>query len=64
LTIRDLYQALRAAEVIGDDYLQQAAGNLVDSAQWTHGSSEQRKYWVRKGYETGQPDACDTFAGG
>jgi uncharacterized protein len=64
LTVKDLYQALRAAEVIGDDYLQTAAGEVVDSAQWTHGSSAQRKYWVRRGYETGQPEACDTFAGG
>jgi uncharacterized protein len=64
LTIGDLYQALKAAEVIGDDYLQQAAGELVDSAQWTHGSSEQRKYWVRRGYQSGQPGACNTFAGG
>jgi uncharacterized protein len=62
LTVSDLYQALKAAEVIGDDYLQHAAGDLVDSAQWTHGSSAQRKYWVRRGYETGQPESCDTFA--
>jgi uncharacterized protein len=62
LTVSDLYQALKAAEVIGDDYLQHAAGDVVDSAQWTHGSSAQRKYWVRRGYETGQPESCDTFA--
>ena len=64
LTVSDLYQALRAADVIGDDYLQQAAGNVVDSAQWTHGSSKQRQYWVRRGYESGQPSSCDTFGGG
>lgn len=64
LTVGDLYQALKAASVIGDDYLQQERGDLVDSALWTHGSSEQRKYWVRRGYETGQPSSCDTFAGG
>jgi predicted metalloprotease len=64
LTISDLRQALRAADVIGDDYLQQAAGNVVDSAEWTHGSSKQRQYWVRRGYESGQPSSCDTFAGG
>ena len=63
LTVADLYQALKAAEVIGDDYLQRAAGDVVDSAAWTHGSSQQRKYWVRTGYETGRPSSCNTFAG-
>jgi uncharacterized protein len=62
LTIRDLNAALKAAEVIGDDYLQEAAGDVVDSALWTHGSSQQRQYWVRTGYQTGRPSACDTFA--
>jgi uncharacterized protein len=64
LTITDLNQALRAAQVIGDDYLQEAAGQVVDSKEWTHGSSKQRQYWVRRGYETGQPSSCDTFASG
>jgi uncharacterized protein len=64
LTVADLNQALKAAEVIGDDYLQRAAGNVVDSALWTHGSSQQRQHWVRTGYETGRPSACNTFAGG
>jgi len=62
LTIRDLDDALKAAEVIGDDYLQRAAGEVVDSALWTHGSSQQRQYWVRTGYQSGRPSACDTFA--
>jgi predicted metalloprotease len=64
LTIGDLNEALRAADVIGDDYIQRAAGNLVDSTQWTHGSSQERQYWLRNGYQTGRPSACDTFAGG
>jgi uncharacterized protein len=63
LTTRDLDEALRAAEVIGDDYLQRAAGDVVDSAQWTHGSSQQRQQWLRTGYQSGRPSACDTFAG-
>jgi predicted metalloprotease len=62
LTIGDLYGALKAAEVIGDDYIQRASGKVVDSALWTHGSSQQRQYWVRTGYESGRPGACDTFA--
>lgn len=61
LTIRDLDHALKAAEVIGDDYLQRAAGEVVDSELWTHGSSQQRQYWVRTGYQSGRPSACDTF---
>jgi predicted metalloprotease len=64
LTTRDLDEALRAAEVIGDDYLQRAAGDVVDSAQWTHGSSQQRQQWLRTGYQSGRPSACDTFAAG
>lgn len=64
LTIGELRQALLAAQVIGDDYLQRAAGNVVDSALWTHGSSQQRQHWVQTGYESGRPSACDTFAGG
>jgi uncharacterized protein len=63
LTVRDLNEALRAAEVIGDDYLQRAAGDVVDSALWTHGSSQQRQHWLRTGYRSGRPSACDTFAG-
>jgi predicted metalloprotease len=59
LTIADLNQALTAAEVIGDDYLQRAAGNVVDSSLWTHGSSQQRQYWVRTGYESGRPNALE-----
>ena len=62
LTNQELDHALRAAEVIGDDYLQRAAGEVVDSALWTHGSSQQRQHWVRTGYQSGRPSACDTFA--
>jgi predicted metalloprotease len=61
LTLRDLDEALKAAEVIGDDYIQRAAGEVVDSSAWTHGSSQQRQHWVRTGYQSGRPSACDTF---
>jgi uncharacterized protein len=64
LTIKDLGDALKAAEVIGDDYLMEAAGKVVDSAQWTHGSSQQRQHWTRMGYKSGRPSSCDTFEGG
>jgi uncharacterized protein len=59
-----LYEGLKTAHVIGDDYLTHAAGNIVDTALFTHGSSEARKYWLRTGYRSGRPNACDTFAGG
>jgi predicted metalloprotease len=62
LTVADLDEALKAAEVIGDDYIQRAAGDVVDSALWTHGSSQQRQYWTRTGFQSGRPSACDTFA--
>jgi pimeloyl-ACP methyl ester carboxylesterase len=55
LNIGDLNGALKAADVIGDDYLQQASGDIVDSTLWTHGSSQQRQYWLRTGYHAGDP---------
>jgi hypothetical protein len=64
VTTEDLNDATRTAEGIGDDYLAEAAGNVVDSSLWTHGSSQQRQYWLRRGFYMGRPDACDTFAGG
>lgn len=58
----DIEEALRAAEVVGDDYLQHAAGAaVVNPDSWTHGSSAQRKQWLTTGYEDGRPSACNTF---
>jgi predicted metalloprotease len=59
--INDLYDALKTAHVIGDDYVQQAAGHIVDSSLFTHGSSQQRRTWLRTGYKSGKPGSCDTF---
>jgi uncharacterized protein len=64
LSVNDLYDGLRTAEVIGDDYLAQAAGQVVDSSMWTHGSSQQRQAWLRTGFRSGRPNSCDTFAAG
>ncbi len=58
----EIREALQAAEVIGDDHLQAQAGAEVDPESWTHGSSEQRQRWFGRGFETGDPNRCDTFA--
>jgi predicted metalloprotease len=59
----DLDEALTAAATVGDDFLQQSAGGSIAPEQWTHGSSAQRQQWLTTGYESGQPSACNTFAG-
>jgi len=58
----DFEEGLKAAAAIGDDRLQQMGQGYVQPESWTHGSSEQRMTWLRKGLETGDPKACDTFA--
>jgi predicted metalloprotease len=60
----DVEEGLRAAQAIGDDTLQrQSQGRVVPEA-FTHGSSAQRQQWLRRGLESGDPAACDTFNGG
>jgi hypothetical protein len=59
----DFEAGLRAAAAIGDDRLQRKSRDTVQPESWTHGSSEQRTTWLRRGIETGDPHACDTFAG-
>lgn len=58
----DLEEGLRAAHQIGDDTLMKAAGRRPVEAMFTHGSAEQRMHWLRRGLETGDPAACDTFS--
>ncbi len=59
----DLEEGLKTAAAIGDDALQQRGGGRVSPDSFTHGSSEQRVEWLQRGYETGDPAACDTFRG-
>jgi len=58
----DIEEALNAASAIGDDTLQKNAGRAVVPDSFTHGSSGQRVRWFRRGLESGELGACDTFA--
>jgi len=58
----DIDEALRAATAIGDDTLQRHAQGYVVPDSFTHGTSEQRVRWFRKGYDTGDIRQGDTFA--
>lgn len=62
LEVGDLEEGLRAAAAIGDDALQRQAQGSVRPESWTHGSSDQRVTWFKRGYEKGSLEACDTFA--
>ena len=59
-TPAELANALLAAKVIGDDFLQAELGGAVAPEAWTHGSSESRVRWLERGYASG-PEACTTF---
>lgn len=58
----DLEEGMTAASAIGDDTLMKNAGREVSPESFTHGTSAQRMEWLRKGLDTGNEDACDTFA--
>ena len=57
----DIEEALHAASQIGDDRLQKSQRGYITPESFTHGSSEQRVRWFRRGYASGNPDQCDTF---
>jgi predicted metalloprotease len=58
----DLEEALNAAAAIGDDNLQQKANGRIRPEAFTHGSSKQRMEWFKRGMDTGDVNACNTFA--
>ncbi|RFZ82944.1 metalloprotease [Mucilaginibacter terrenus] len=58
----DIEEALNAAHQIGDDRLQQEYQGEVTPDSFTHGTSAQRMYWFKKGYETGDLSQGNTFA--
>ena len=57
----DIEEALQAANAIGDDRLQKQSQGYVVPDAFTHGTSEQRMYWFKKGFETGDINEGDTF---
>jgi predicted metalloprotease len=62
ITEDDIARALDTASKIGDDYIQrELGGGRVDESQFTHGTSAQRERWFRTGYESGDPNSCNTF---
>jgi predicted metalloprotease len=62
LSDKDINDALSAASSVGDDRIQQSSTGRVNPESWTHGSSAERQKWFTTGYQTGDPNKCDTFA--
>ncbi len=58
----DIEEGLNAASAIGDDRLQRESQGYVRPDSFTHGSSDQRVRWFKRGLEAGQMSACDTFS--
>lgn len=62
VTDADLAEGMKTAAAIGDDALQSRGGGRVSPESFTHGSSQERMQWLQRGYQSGDPNSCNTFA--
>ena len=62
VTEEDLSRAVDAAQAVGDDRIQEKMQGQVRPESWTHGSAAMRRQWLAHGFNTGDPNQCDTFA--
>ncbi len=58
----DIEEGMKAAQAIGDDTLQRAAGQRPVPESFTHGTAAQRMAWLKRGLDSGDPGQCDSFA--
>jgi predicted metalloprotease len=59
----DVEEAMNAAAAVGDDRIQAQTRGRINVDSFTHGSAAQRAQWFRRGFDSGDPKACDTFQG-
>ncbi|HSN43737.1 MAG TPA: neutral zinc metallopeptidase [Propionibacteriaceae bacterium] len=62
ITQDDLDRIVDAASAVGDDKIQMKTQGGIRPESWTHGSAAMRKLWVAKGFNSGDPNVCDTFS--